>query len=147
MRPDKAAPELREDPTTGLAIPAADFDAKRKAWLEPVIEMLKANKLDWRFNAEENGITVTRHKRGSLNERLTFNAGVEMTSMPPEVWFQFVHQWSTGFFRADNVLRILTPEEQARVIERFGRKPLKPGFTDKLTNEVRRSKLVGGDNG
>lgn len=116
--------DLMDDRRSGLILPRSVFEDRHQTWLTEVMERLAAAKVEHKLEPEELGIVVRRHKKGTLRQWLVFNAN-ETQVLPAAVFAQQLIQWANGTFEADNVYRLLSPEEQVRISRKTGRQPLK----------------------
>lgn len=119
---DKVIGGMKYDKLTGLALPEGVFTDRALKWITELVEELDRLKIPHRLVEEEAGIAMRRDVPS--RQWLVFSC-VETRIMPVSVYMQMVRQWLSGHFGPDNVYKLLTPEEQIRVSNRTGRKPLK----------------------
>lgn len=89
-------------------------------WLEELTKLLSMHKIEWKLEEDETGIAV---KNNTTSQWLVFNA-VEGQAIPPFIVLEHIHMWITGHLTPDNLYRLLTPQEQIRLSNRVGLKPL-----------------------
>ncbi len=89
-------------------------------WLTDLTGRLDMNKIKWKLDEDELGIAV---QNNTTSQWLVFNA-VEGCAVPTTVVLQQIYLWIIGKMTPDNFYRLLTPQEQIRISNRVGLKPL-----------------------
>lgn len=110
----------RDDRPSELVLPASYWHEKEAKWIEEFTRLLTADKMKWRLVPEERGVAVRKHGSGQW---LVVNV-FETQMMPAATVFSMVAGWVRGKFTPDLLYRLLTPEEQRRLSNRVGEKPL-----------------------